>query len=398
MFWEDKAKQRAAARWVVSVFAVCIALYLCAGNLSVVAGVVRWMFEVLRPLLLGFAMAVVLNVPMRSIEAALVRCKSKKLQSMRRGLSIVLAIFALVGVFVGVVFLVVPALGEAVTTLVAGVVEAVEFLNAWLSTTDLSQHPYGRWLAGLDVDWAQIPNELLGAVSNGAGNLMGSTVAVIGTVSGGLVNFVMGLVFAIYILAGKEKLKRQLCRLLDAWLPGRVSRTVEHVAALTSSIFQKFIAGQAMEAVILGSLCAIGMAILRLPYATMIGALVGVTALLPIVGAWIGMLVGAFMILTVNPWQAVVFLVFLLILQQIEGNLIYPKVVGSSVGLPAMWVLAAVTVGSSFGGLLGMLLAVPMASVAYQLLREETAKREQRKAARAAAMAAEESVPAEAEE
>ena len=151
-----------------------------------------------------------------------------------------------------------------------------------------------------------------------------------------------------------------------------------------------------MEAVILGSLCAIGMGILRLPYATMIGALVGVTALLPIVGAWIGMLVGAFMILTVNPLQAVVFVVFLLILQQIEGNLIYPRVVGSSVGLPAMWVLAAVTVGSSFGGLLGMLLAVPVASVAYQLLREETAKQEQRKAARDAALAAQ-TAPADAE-
>ena len=396
MFWEDKKKQRAAARWIIGVFAVCIAIYYCAGNLSTVAGLIRWEFEVLRPLLLGFAMAVVLNVPMRSIEALLARSKSKKLQTMRRALSIVLAILALVGVFAGVVFLVVPALGDAVTTLVAGVVGAVNALNDWLAATDLSQHPYGQWIAGLNVDWAQLPNELLGTLSTGAGNLMGSTVAVVGTISGGLINFVMGLVFAIYILAGKEKLKRQLCRLLDAWLPARVSAAIQHVAALTSSIFQKFIAGQAMEAVILGGLCAIGMGILRLPYATMIGALVGVTALLPIVGAWIGMLVGAFMILTVNPLQAVVFVVFLLILQQIEGNLIYPRVVGSSVGLPAMWVLAAVTVGSSFGGLLGMLLAVPVASVAYQLLREETAKQEQRKAARDAALAAQ-TAPADAE-
>ena len=390
MFWNDKETRKNAARWVISVFAACIAIYLCAGNLSLLAGVVRGGVQVLQPLLLGFAMAVVLNVPMRSIEAAMAASKNKKLQALRRPLSIVLALLAVVGIFVGVIFLVVPALTEAVTTLVASAIEAVNTISGWMTSAELAQHPYGKWLAQLNVDWAQMSNELLGALRTGAGSLMGSTVAVVGAVSGSLINFVMGLVFAIYILAGKENLKRQICRLLDAWLPARIGGAMRHVAALTSNIFQKFIAGQALEAVILGTLCALGMAILRLPYATMIGALVGVTALMPIVGAWIGMLVGAFMILTVSPLQALVFVIFLLILQQIEGNLIYPRVVGSSVGLPAMWVLAAVTVGSSFGGLLGMLLAVPVASVAYQLLREETAKRELRKAAAAKTLDSEE--------
>ena len=379
MFWDDRNTQRAAARWVISVFTACVVIYLCAGNLSTVAGVAGWAVGLVQPLLLGAGMALVLNVPMSAIERRLfAKTTAAKTQKMRRPLAMILAILFVIGIFAGVVLLVVPALAEAVVTLAASVVEAVNAVTGWLNSTDLSQLPYGEQLAGLSIDWDGIKNELLGVVSGGVTALMGSTVGMIGTVSGSLINFVMALVFAIYILLGKEKLKAQLCRLIDAWLPARVGGLVTHVAAVASGIFQKFIAGQTIEAVILGSLCALGMALLRLPYAPMIGALVGVTALLPIVGAWIGMIVGAFMILTVNPLQAVMFVVYLLILQQVEGNLIYPKVVGSSVGLPAMWVLAAVTVGSGFGGIVGMLLAVPVASVAYTLVREATLWREQR--------------------
>ena len=384
MVWEDKAKQRTAARWVVSVFTACVLIYLGVGNLTVVTGAVSWAMGLVQPLLLGAAMALVLNVPMAAIEGRLfAKTADPKKQALRRPLAMVLAILFVVGIFAGVVLLVVPALAEAVITLAAGVVEAVNLITAWLNTADFSQMPYGNWLSSLSVDWDGIKDNLLATVSGGVTALMGSTVSVVGTVTGGLINFIMGLVFAIYILLGKEKLKAQLCRLIDAWLPARVGGIITHVAAVASGIFQKFIAGQTIEAVILGSLCALGMVLLRLPYAPMIGALVGVTALLPIVGAWIGMIVGAFMILTVNPLQAVIFVVYLLILQQIEGNLIYPKVVGSSVGLPAMWVLAAVTVGSGFGGIAGMLLAVPVASVVYTLVREATAARERRKAATA---------------
>ncbi|MBQ7859504.1 MAG: AI-2E family transporter [Faecalibacterium sp.] len=384
MFWEDKAKQRTAARWVVSVFTACVLIYLGVGNLTVVTGAVSWAMGLVQPLLLGAAMALVLNVPMAAIEGRLfAKTADPKKQALRRPLAMVLAILFVVGIFAGVVLLVVPALAEAVITLAAGVVEAVNLITAWLNTADFSQMPYGNWLSSLSVDWDGIKDNLLATVSGGVTALMGSTVSVVGTVTGGLINFIMGLVFAIYILLGKEKLKAQLCRLIDAWLPARVGGIITHVAAVASGIFQKFIAGQTIEAVILGSLCALGMVLLRLPYAPMIGALVGVTALLPIVGAWIGMIVGAFMILTVNPLQAVIFVVYLLILQQVEGNLIYPKVVGSSVGLPAMWVLAAVTVGSGFGGIAGMLLAVPVASVVYTLVREATAARERRKAATA---------------
>ena len=189
-------------------------------------------------------------------------------------------------------------------------------------------------------------------------------------------NFFIGLVFSIYVLANKEKLKRQTLRLIHVWLPQRFGSALVHVVSVCNLSFRNFIAGQATEALILGMLCTIGMLILRLPYAPMIGALVGVTALIPIVGAFIGTIVGAFLILTVSPFKALIFVIFLVILQQIEGNLIYPKVMGARINLPAIWVFAAVTVGGNLAGPVGMLLGVPAASAAYELLKEATSKRE----------------------
>lgn len=199
----------------------------------------------------------------------------------------------------------------------------------------------------------------------------------VGSIAGSLVTFFIGLVFAIYILSGKEKLKQQVCRLLHAWIPPKIGGMLTHVAAVSIKTFRLFITGQAMEAIILGTLCMIGMVILRIPYAPMVGALVGVTALIPVVGAFAGTIVGAIMIITVNPFKAFVFVIFLLILQQVEGNLIYPKVVGSKINLPAIWVLAAVTVGGNLGGPIGMLLGVPATSAAYVLVKEATKRREE---------------------
>ena len=187
------------------------------------------------------------------------------------------------------------------------------------------------------------------------------------------------MAFAIYILSGKEKLKRQGGRLMRVWLPQKLNDTLLYVFKVCNMTFRHFIAGQSTEAIILGTLCMIGMAILRIPYAPMIGALVGVTALIPVVGAFVGTIVGALMILTVDPFKAFVFVIFLLILQQVEGNLIYPRVMGAKINLPAMWVLAAVTVGGNLAGPLGMLLGVPAASAAYALLREATNRREKRR-------------------
>lgn len=195
----------------------------------------------------------------------------------------------------------------------------------------------------------------------------------------GVGEFFVGIAFSIYILLRKETLKSQFQRLIYAWLPAKFGHGILHVFDVCSSAFQNFVTGQVTEAFILGSLCAIGMGILRLPYAPLIGALVGVTAIIPILGAFVSTVVGAFMIIMVSPVKAIIFVIFLLLLQQIEGNFIYPKVVGSKISLPAIWVFTAVTIGGKLCGPLGMLLGVPIASSFYSLLKEATINRENKK-------------------
>ena len=206
--------------------------------------------------------------------------------------------------------------------------------------------------------------------------ILDSTAHALGGIASSFIDGIVAFVFSIYILANKETLARQISRLARVWLPNRFVDHMGHVCAVSGDVFRQFIVGQTTEAVILGSLCGIGMAILRIPYAHMVGALVGVTALIPYVGAFLATVIGAFMILTVNPFKALVFVIFLLTLQQVEGNLIYPRVVGAKINLPAMWVLAAITVGGNLAGPFGMLLGVPAASAAYALLKEATKKRE----------------------
>jgi len=228
------------------------------------------------------------------------------------------------------------------------------------------------------IDWEGLLVQVEEWIRMEGGSFVSRAFGAAGSVVGSIATGFIGLIFSIYILSQKETLKRQACRLIRAWLPKTIGETIIHIAAVCSRIFRLFIAGQATEAVILGTLCMLGMMLLGLPYAPMIGALVGTTALIPIVGAFVGTIVGAVMIVTVNPVQALVFVAFLLILQQVEGNMIYPRVVGSKLNLPAIWVLAAITVGGNIAGPLGMLFGVPLVSSAYTLIREATEYREAR--------------------
>jgi len=263
-----------------------------------------------------------------------------------------------------------------VNLIVQIVSEGLEQLADLDNTSAFAQTPFAEWISG--IDWLGLRTQMEAWLKRQGGNLAGHAVGAVGSAVSGLVTFVIGLTFAIYILAGKEKLKRQASRLLRVWLPARLSGGIIHVASVCVGTFKLFIAGQAMEAIILGTLCMVGMAVLRLPYAPMIGALVGVTALIPVVGAFMGTIVGTIMILTVDPFKAVVFVIYLLILQQVEGNVIYPRVVGSKINLPAIWVLAAVTIGGNLAGPFGMLLGVPAVSAAYALIKEATDLQEQR--------------------
>lgn len=369
---DDPQKSQKAAKWVVGVVSACILVYLGLRHIGMIAEVVGWLANLLKPLLLGGILALILNVPMSMIETRLL----KKLRRGKRPLAILLALILLVGIFVGVAFLVIPELLGAITLIVQIARDGLERLANLDHTGALAQTPLAELFN--NIDWLGLSAQLETWLKDQSMDLASHAMEAVGSVVSGIVTPVIALTFAIYILAGKERLKRQASRLLRVWLTERVSGVVIHVSSVCAGTFKLFIAGQATEAIILGTLCMVGMAILRLPYAPMIGALVGVTALIPVVGAFVGTIVGAVMILTVDPFKAVVFVIYLLILQQVEGNAIYPRVVGSKINLPAIWVLAAVTVGGSLAGPFGMLLGVPAASAAYALIKEATALREQR--------------------
>lgn len=368
----NKEKNRKITKWVIGVVTACILIYLALRHLDMIAVGISWLISIIFPILLGTVMALILNVPMRPIEKHLHIKKEKA----KRPLAILLSLILILGIFTGIAFLVIPEIVNTIRLVAQIVISGIDQAASWEQTIDFSRLPFGEYLQQIDIDWKQLKDNLERWTISQRNVLLQQAAGAVSSVASGFMNFFIGLVFSIYALANKEKLKRQTLRLIRVWLPQRFGSALVHVVSVCNRSFRNFIAGQATEAVILGMLCTIGMLILRLPYAPMIGALVGVTALIPIVGAFIGTIVGAFLILTVSPFKAFIFVVFLIILQQLEGNLIYPKVMGARINLPAIWVFAAVTIGGNLAGPVGMLLGVPAASAAYELLKEATAKRD----------------------
>ena len=369
-------KKKKLTRWLIGIATACILIFLGVQNIDVVAGAVSWVTGLIMPLILGFAFALILNVPMRFFESHLwPKTKKKFLSKLRRPLSFIISLVLIIGILVGVVWLVIPELVAAIKVIVQGVIDLVNKLSA-MSEAELAELPLGSVL--INTDWDKLLDTLQTWLKNQSGTIVNTAVGTIGSLVGGIFDFFISFVFAIYILFSKDKLKAQAKRMARVWLPKNFGEWSIHAASVASQNFRNFISGQSLEAVILGVLCMIGMWIFGFPYAPMIGALVGVTALIPVVGGFIGAGVGAFMILTVDPLKAVLFLVFIIVLQQLEGNLIYPRVMGSRVNLPGLWILAAVTVGGGIAGPVGMLLSVPIASTVYVLVREATDKREKR--------------------
>jgi len=367
-------KKKKLSRWLIGIATVCILIYLGVQNIAVVADALSWCMDLISPLILGFAIALILNVPMRFFEAHLwTKTKKKFLPKLRRPVSFVISLVLIIGILVGVIWLVIPELVEAIKVVVQGVMDLVNKLSA-MSESELAELPLGSVL--LNTDWNKLLDTLQTWLRNQSGTIVNTAVGTIGAFIGGIFDFFISLVFAIYILFNKERLKAQVKRMVRVWLSKNFGEWSIHAASVASINFRNFISGQSLEAVILGVLCMIGMWILGFPYAPMIGALVGVTALIPVIGAFIGAGVGAFMILTVDPIKAVFFLIFILVLQQLEESLIYPRVMGSRVNLPGLWILAAVTIGGGIAGPVGMLLSVPVASTVYVLVREATEKRE----------------------
>lgn len=333
-------------------------------------------WELLAPFVMGAGIAFVFNVPMRAIERQLDGIRRKGL---RRGLAIVLTIAALVLVIMFVVELLVPQIRLTVDSL-SGKLPAFVERTAKRLVVLMEEYPEMKnWIQEAlkleSLDWSTILKDLLTFVGNQGSTVMGGAVNVIGIVTNGIVNTVVGIAFAVYCLARKEILARQGRRILYSLLPEKVTDEIVRVLRLTNATFSNFISGQCLEACILGCLFAITMAILGMPYIPLVSVVIAVTALVPVVGAFVGCIVGAFFILVNDPFQAVTFVAMFLILQQLENNLIYPRVVGTSIGLPGMWVLVAVTVGGEIMGVGGMLVMIPLTSVLYTLAREFTDKR-----------------------
>lgn len=372
----NSQKLKSISKWVIAIAAVCIIIFLAIENIGVVAGAVSWTIGLVQPLLVGFAFALIFNVPMRSFETKLFK-KAKKpfWQKLRRPLAFIISFVLIIGIIVGVIWLVIPALIEAVKVIIQSVIDFINKLSA-MDKEEIAQLPFGSVL--LDTDWGKMLSTLQDWLKNQSGNIVNTAFGTISSLLGGIFDLFVSVVFSVYILFSKETLKKQFSRLLRAWLPQKLSNWIIHASSIANTNFRNFVSGQSIEAVILGLLCLIGMLILGIPYAPMVSALVGVTALIPVVGAFIGAIVGGFMILTVQPIKALIFVIFLVVLQQLEGNLIYPKVMGSKVNLPGMWILAAVTVGGALAGPIGMLISVPLASTAYVLIKEATAKREEK--------------------
>ena len=332
--------------------------------------------EIFSPFVIGAALAFILNVPMRAFERHL---KFIRNEGVRRALGIALTFVSIVLVIYGVVRLLIPQISDTIATLIpkltdfflgleqkfyAFLQENPELL-AWVSeNTNLES-----------LNWASLIQQAAAMLKKSMTVIAGGAFSAVGSVAGGLVDAVIGLVFAIYCLARKEILAREGRKILYAFIPERASDEVIRIMRLTNVTFSNFISGQCLEALILGAMFAVAMAILKLPYIALVSVLIAVTALVPIVGAFVGCAIAAFLILVNDPIQAVMFVAMFLVLQQIEGNLIYPKVVGTSIGLPGMWVLLSVTVGGEIMGIMGMLVMIPAFSVVYTLLKEITNKR-----------------------
>lgn len=328
------------------------------------------------PFVIGAGIAFVFNVPMRAIERQLADIRKSGL---RRILSIVLTILCLVLIVMFVFDLLVPQIRLTVASLSQTIPVFIDSLAARLMVM-MQDHPEMRsWIQETlnleSLNWSGILTETLGFLSNQMSTVMGGAVSVIGSVTGAIINTVVSIAFAIYCLARKEILARQGRRLLYSLVSEKHADEVIRVLRLTNSTFSNFISGQCLEACILGCLFAVAMSIFKMPYISLVSVVIAVTALIPVVGAFVGCILGAFFILVNNPLQALTFVIMFLVIQQLENNLIYPRVVGTSIGLPGMWVLVAVTVGGDLMGAGGMLLMIPVTSVIYALLREFTDKR-----------------------
>ena len=359
---------------ILLLVACAIILYWGLNNLSTLGKLLGSFFSLFSPLLIGVGIAYVMNLLLKAIERlwdmALKKAPELWRVKLKRPICLTATMLLFLGIIFAIFFILIPRLEEAGSTLIANVPGYItQIQNWWESLVDFAAE-HGVTLPELSMNVEDATKFISKILSSDSSNVVNTTIDITTSILGALVNILLALVFSVYMLAQKETLISQSRRLLLAALPRKAGQRTMHILKLTNNAFSSFVTGQVTEAFILGSLCCIGMLILRLPYALPVSVIISFTSLIPIFGAWIGAATGAFLIVFVSPIKALTFLIFLLILQQVEGNLIYPKVVGKSVGLPGLWVLAAVTIGGGIFGMLGMLLGVPICSVIYALVQD----------------------------
>ena len=328
---------------------------------------------ILFPFVLGGAIAFVINVPMSFLEKKIfgkTKDGNKVGKKLARPISLLLTIILAVGVIALVMFGVIPQLTRTMGSLMISIANFVPQMQNWIREFSHNNQDIMKLVNQVQFNPDQAIKWGISILGSGAGNMMNTTVSAVGSIVSGFATFFIAFSFACYILFQKEKLYVQIRKVFFAFIPKQKAEAFLKICSLTYRTFANFLTGQCVEAVILGSMFVVTLSILKMPYALLIGTLIAFTALIPIFGAFIGCAVGCFLIFMVSPKQAILFIIVFLILQQIEGNLIYPHVVGGSVGLPSIWVLAAVTIGGNLMGIVGMLIFIPLVSVLYTIFRE----------------------------
>jgi len=364
---------------IMGLITFAVLLTIGLQNISPILKAARYVAGLIAPFAIGGGIAFVLNVPMRFFETRLFSSSRWNRKSGgKRAFSILLTVATICGVIVIVVFMVAPQLYHSITAIGGELRRVSVQIPDMLDETAQKLPMFSEELTAvkesfLHTDWKAVGVQIIDFLRSK--NIVGNTVNLATSVASATANIVLGVVFSIYVLLQKETLGRQFRRLFYSFFPEKGVDYFLAICNLTASTFQNFLSGQCLEAVILGAMFFVSMTVLRLPYALVIAALIGVTALIPIFGACIGCVIGALLILMVQPVKVLWFLILFVVLQQLEGNIIYPRVVGGSVGLPSIWVLAAVTLGASIGGVLGLLFAIPICSVIYSLLRDVVRER-----------------------
>ena len=367
---------RKNVRIILLIIVFTVVLFTAVQNFGALLGFVVDVWGVFSSVIAGLAIAFVLNIPLKLFEDKLFyglrEHRSATVRRLLRPVSIVCSLLITLGVLIVLLLIVLPQLVEAVAAVLARMPDYVTDLIAWL---DRLLEPFDFSLSEYlnDIDWTKVFSDIGTMLSQGINEILSAagTAANVGTsIVGGVIDVVFSVIIAVYVLAQKERIGRFVHRCMDAFMPRRLSGNISRICTMAAETFSNFVGGQLTDSCILGILCFIGMIIFRFPYANVISVVIGVTSLVPLVGAFVGIMIGALLILTIDPIKALLFIVFVLVLQQIEGNLIYPKIVGKAVGLPGVIVLSAVLVGGNIAGILGSICAVPVSAILYTMLRE----------------------------